>query len=159
MIELAIPEEAQLEAFARRLAGGMQPPLVIYLEGPLGAGKTTFVRAVARALGHGGRVKSPTYGLMERYDFNDLALLHLDLYRIEDPAELDYLALRDLFGEDTVLFIEWPRRGGSEIPPPDIRVRFSDDVQDRRLSAIACSAAGDSLISDISRQFKNSILE
>lgn len=150
VIKQDIPEESMLEAFAARLAGSLRPPLVAYLEGPLGAGKTTFVRAVVRALGYPGRVKSPTYGLLERYDFNDLSVLHLDLYRIEDEAELDYLALRDLFGADTVLLIEWPARGGQAIPPADIELRFSDDVIDRTLTACARSPRGEALLSSIS---------
>lgn len=149
-IQLAIPEEALLADFAARLAGRMRPPLVIYLEGPLGAGKTTFVRAVAKALGYTGRVKSPTYGLMERYDFKDLSILHLDLYRVENEAELDYLALRDLYSESTVLLIEWPGRGGSAIPKPDVVIRFSEAVSDRSLRAEAFSPAGEFLLSGIS---------
>jgi tRNA threonylcarbamoyladenosine biosynthesis protein TsaE len=149
-IKRAVPEESMLESFAARFAGHLRPPLVVYLEGPLGAGKTTFVRALIRALGYSGRVKSPTYGLLERYECNDLSLLHLDLYRVEDEAELEYLALRDLFAENTVLLIEWPGRGGRALPPADVELRFSADVIDRTLTATACSPAGETLISGVS---------
>lgn len=149
-IRASIAEESQLEAIALRFAERLRPPLVVYLEGPLGAGKTTFVRALAKALGYPGRVKSPTYGLLERYDFEGVSLLHLDLYRIENEAELDYLGLRDLLGEFSVLLIEWPRRGGRAIPAPDVELKFSEDVTDRTLTATARSPAGDSLISGIS---------
>lgn len=132
-----------------RLAAGMHAPLVIYLEGPLGAGKTTLVRALIRAKGYPGRVKSPTYGLLERYDLNTFSAFHLDLYRVEDEGELEFLALRDLIGDDAVLLIEWPGRGGSAIPPADLVVRFSDSVSQRSLTAFANSAAGEALLADL----------
>lgn len=150
VFQKSVSKESQLEAFAAEFASRLRPPVVIYLEGPLGAGKTTFVRALARSLGYSGRVKSPTYGLLERYDFNDLELLHLDLYRVEDELELEFLALRDLFGENTVLLIEWPARGGREIPPADIELRFSDSITERQLSATAYSEAGAALLATIS---------
>lgn len=150
VIRQSVSKESQLEAFAAEFATCLRPPIVIYLEGPLGAGKTTFVRALARSLGYAGRVKSPTYGLLERYDFKDLELLHLDLYRVENELELEFLALRDLFCENTVLLIEWPARGGREIPPADIELRFSDSIKDRQLSATAYSEAGEALLATFS---------
>jgi tRNA threonylcarbamoyladenosine biosynthesis protein TsaE len=84
-----VSDEARLEAFAGRVASVLATPLVIHLVGPLGAGKTTFVRALLKAIGYTGRVKSPTYGLLESYDTGELNLLHLDLYRLEYPAELE----------------------------------------------------------------------
>lgn len=144
-----LPDEPALEAFSARLAAKLRAPLVIYLEGPLGAGKTTLVRALLGALGYRGRVKSPTYGLLEHYDFDDFSACHLDLYRVEDEAELEYLALRDLFGEDTVLLIEWPARGGDAIPTPDVVIRFSDSVTQRSLTATGHSAAGEALLSGL----------
>lgn len=150
-IQVSVAEESLLEALASQFAKDLHPPLVVYLAGPLGAGKTTFVRALAKTLGYSGRVKSPSYGLLERYDFKDISLLHLDLYRIEHEAELDYLALRDLFGERSVLLIEWPSRGGTAIPPPDIELRFSDDVRDRSLTLTARSAAGEALLAGMGK--------
>lgn len=148
-IRRAVPTEGHLEAFAAEFANRLQPPLVVYLEGPLGAGKTTFVRALARALGYEGRVKSPTYGLLERYDFNNLKMIHLDLYRVEDALELEFLALRDLHEQDTILLIEWPSRGADEIPPADVRLCFSDSITDRDLRLVANSEAGESLVQSI----------
>lgn len=146
---IPIPHEAQLEAFATRLASAVDPPLVVYLDGPLGAGKTTFVRAFARALGYPGRVKSPTYGLLERYDVAGVFLLHLDLYRLEDPAELDYLALRDLFDAQTLLLIEWPAKGGLSLPAADLELLFSEAVSDRKLTAVAKTTKGEGVLSRI----------
>ena len=145
-----LPSEGALAEFAEEFAAHLKPPLVVYLEGPLGAGKTTFVRAVARALGYSGRVKSPTYGLLERYEFKELKIVHLDLYRVAEAGELEFLALRDLFDDHTVLLIEWPGKGEGEIPSADIEIRFSDSVTDRSLTARACSGAGETLISAIS---------
>lgn len=146
LVRQDLPDEPALEAFAARMAGNLRAPLVIYLQGPLGAGKTTFVRALLAALGYRGRVKSPTYGLLEHYDFEEFTVYHLDLYRVENEAELEYLGLRDLFGEDTVLLIEWPARGGEAIPAPDLFIRFSDSVTERSLTASALSAAGSGLL-------------
>ncbi len=150
VIKLPLPNEAELQSFADRFARWLKPPIVVYLEGPLGAGKTTFVRALARALGYEGRVKSPTYGLLERYDVNGLELLHLDLYRVESELELEFLALRDLFSEDTVLLIEWPSKGGAEIPSADVRLCFSDSITKRELTAVGCGAPGEALVQSVS---------
>lgn len=144
-----LPDLEALEAFAGRLACALRAPLVVYLEGPLGAGKTTLVRGVLSALGYPGRVKSPTYGLMEHYDVKGFSVFHLDLYRVEDQAELEYLALRDVVGEDAVLFIEWPAHGGGAIPPADIEIRFSNSVVDRALSVCANTTAGASVLAAI----------
>jgi tRNA threonylcarbamoyladenosine biosynthesis protein TsaE len=90
---------------------------VIFLHGDLGAGKTTLVRGLLRALGHSGRVPSPTYTLVEPYEFGRLSLKHLDLYRIADPEELAYLGIRDMGG---AVLIEWPERGAHFLPGQDL---------------------------------------
>ena len=92
----AVPDEVAVSSLAAIFARLLESPLVIYLEGDLGAGKTMFARALIHALGYQGYVKSPTYGLLESYAVAGFSILHLDLYRIEDPEELEYLALRDL---------------------------------------------------------------
>ena len=86
--QIPFPSERDLEVFAKKIASGIRAPLVIWLEGDLGAGKTTFARALIQALGYQGRVKSPTYGLLEHYTLASLQVLHLDLYRIGDPDEV-----------------------------------------------------------------------
>lgn len=150
LINRKLPDEMALERFAAEFAAGMHAPLTVYLEGPLGAGKTTFVRALLRALGYQGRVKSPTYGLLESYQLEGFQLIHLDLYRVENAAELDYLAIRDQMDETTVLMIEWAAKGGQEIPPPDVIIRFSESIVARELSAFAASEAGQALLFTIS---------
>ncbi|MBY6203583.1 tRNA (adenosine(37)-N6)-threonylcarbamoyltransferase complex ATPase subunit type 1 TsaE [Halomonas denitrificans] len=106
------------ETLATRLAPGVQ----VWLSGDLGAGKTTLVRGVLRGLGYQGRVKSPTYGLVESYDLTDVTVHHLDLYRLTDPEELDFLGLDDLIGADSLLLVEWPERGRGMLREADVRI-------------------------------------
>ena len=131
--DAGFPNEQQLLVFANKFASVLEVPLVIWLEGDLGAGKTAFARALIQALGYEGRVKSPTYGLLEHYQLAGLQALHLDLYRISDPAELEFLGLEDLMDEQSIVLIEWPGRGGSWLPDADFLFRFSYADQGREL--------------------------
>lgn len=129
-------DEQQMCALAAQFARQIETPSVLYLEGDLGAGKTTFVRALLRALGHEGAVKSPTYGLLEYYELPELSVLHLDLYRIEDPEELEFLGLADLMGENTLLIAEWPEKGAGALPPASQVIRFAHHGQQRELEFV-----------------------
>ena len=131
--EASFPTEEQLVLFANKFASVLEVPLVIWLEGDLGAGKTSFTRALIHALGYKGRVKSPTYGLLEHYQLMGLQALHLDLYRISDPGELEFLGLEDLMDEQSIVLIEWPDRGGSWLPDADFIFHFSYAGQGREL--------------------------
>lgn len=144
-------DEAAMTALAARLAKAIRPPLCIHLEGDLGAGKTTFVRALIQGLGYRGRVKSPTYGLLEHYDLPGFKVLHLDLYRIGDPDELEFLGIVDLYDEGTILLAEWPERGGGALPPADVELRFQHSGNHRLLMCQAHSSSGNALCHSFNR--------
>ena len=117
------PDEAACEAFALRLAA--QPELrklFVELHGPLGAGKTTFVRHLLRALGATGRIKSPTYAVMEPYELPGLDAWHFDFYRFNDPREWEDAGFREVLTGPGLKLVEWPDKAGELLPVPDIRV-------------------------------------
>jgi tRNA threonylcarbamoyladenosine biosynthesis protein TsaE len=119
------PDESACQALAAHLA--RQPALrgaVIELEGPLGAGKTTFVRHLLRALGVTGRVKSPTYAVVEPYEVDDLAISHFDFYRFDDPREWEDAGFRELFAAPGLKLVEWAEKAAPHLPVPDLRVRI-----------------------------------
>jgi tRNA threonylcarbamoyladenosine biosynthesis protein TsaE len=134
--------EAALNKVAARLAAGLRDGGVLYLRGELGAGKTTFARALLGALGVGLRIKSPTYSLIESYATGDLAVHHLDLYRIADPGELEWLGLADLTAGPHLLLVEWPERAARALPVPDLVVSLGHAGEKRDAVLAAGSARG-----------------
>lgn len=123
-VTLALADAAATEALAARLAARLPMRAVVYLHGDLGAGKSTFARAMLRALGVTGTIRSPTYTLVEPYALpGGGQALHLDLYRIGDPGELEFLGL----DEDSarLWLVEWPERGAGALPAPDLRVQLA----------------------------------
>ena len=120
----------------------LNAPLVIYLEGDLGAGKTTLTRGILRGLGHQGAVKSPTYAIVESYPLEAFTLHHFDLYRFASPEEWEDAGLDDLFSPDSVCIIEWPQQGGAFTPPADITVSLNHAAQGRACTATAHTANG-----------------
>jgi len=129
---LSLPDEAATVALAQGLAPSLIDGGVVYLRGELGAGKTTFARALLRALGVGERVKSPTYSLLERYTVNGRDAFHLDLYRIADAGELEWLGLDELDAPGTIVLVEWPERGGDALPAPDLEIVLEHEDTGRR---------------------------
>ncbi len=123
--------EAEMMELGARLAGELAGGQVITLSGDLGAGKTTLVRGMLRGLGFAGRVKSPSYGLVESYPVAGLEVHHLDLYRVGEPEELDFIGIEDLIGPDSVLLIEWPERGRGCLPPASKRISIDLDGEGR----------------------------
>lgn len=117
-------EQSTLE-LGMRLARGLDPGLLITLHGALGAGKTTLARGMLRGLGFEGRVKSPTYALVELYELSRLDLYHFDFYRFKDPQELLESGLQDAFNGTNVCIVEWPERAASLLPLADLEVRLT----------------------------------
>jgi tRNA threonylcarbamoyladenosine biosynthesis protein TsaE len=97
---------------------------IIELSGPLGAGKTTFVRHLLRALGVQGRIKSPTYAVVEPYEVDGLAISHFDFYRFDDPREWEDAGFRDVFGRPGLKLVEWADKAASHLPPPDLALHI-----------------------------------
>lgn len=138
-------EEAQ-EGFGRHLAPLLAGGWMIHLHGDLGTGKTTLVRGILRGLGHTGAVKSPTYTLIEPYEPGGRPVFHLDLYRLGDPEELEYLGLRDLLGGEALLLVEWPERGGAALPAPDLDIRIAYAGTGRDLEVLGSGPRAEALV-------------
>jgi len=145
-------DEAGMDALAARLALAARGGGVIYLEGDLGAGKTTFARALLRALGARERIKSPTYSLVESYRIGSLDAHHLDLYRIAEPGELEWLGLADLWTPDALVLIEWPERGAGALPPADLELHLRHAGTRRDIAAQSSSPRGDRLLAALDRE-------
>ena len=137
---------AYAQAFAKEVAGG----LVIYLNGDLGAGKTFFSRHFIQALGVEGRVKSPTYTIVEPYEVDNQRIFHFDLYRLADPEELEYIGIRDYFSEDTICLIEWSEKGYPLLPEPDVVIDFAMTVEGRTMTASGISVRGQHFVEKVS---------
>ncbi|MCB5184265.1 tRNA (adenosine(37)-N6)-threonylcarbamoyltransferase complex ATPase subunit type 1 TsaE [Methylobacillus gramineus] len=139
---LALADEAATLAFGAKLAQVLQPGLNLYLHGDLGAGKTTLVRGILRALGHEGKVKSPTYTLVEPYSVSRLNLYHFDLYRFIDPEEWDAAGFRDYFNPQSLCLVEWPEKAQELLPAPDIDVCIRPEGLARHIQLTANTDAG-----------------
>ncbi len=135
----------QGERLGQVLVGGA----VVYLQGTLGAGKTTLCRGVLRAFGYQGAVKSPTYTLVEPYALAEKNIYHFDLYRLGEPEELEFLGVRDYFAEQSVSLIEWPSRGKGFIPVPDLIVELHVEGEGRKLNIESGTERGVRLLSSL----------
>lgn len=122
---IILPDALATEAFGKQLAAIVKPPTVIFLEGELGAGKTTLVRGFLRGFGYQDSVKSPTFTLVEPYQFETCRIYHFDLYRLNDPEELELMGVRDYFTEDAIILVEWPERGLGFLPKADLILELS----------------------------------
>lgn len=141
-IRINLPDEAATTDFAAHLARILQPGQVIYLRGDLGAGKTTLVRGVLRALGYAGRVKSPTYTLIEQYDLAELKLRHFDLYRFRDAEEWEAAGFRDEFNGTNICLVEWPEQAAELLPAADLEIVFTIRPDSRTLDLYAHTNTG-----------------
>ena len=142
-----VPDGEAMEALGQRLACSAKRPGVIYLQGELGTGKTTLVRGLLRGFGYHGKVKSPTYTLVEPYPIDHLTVYHLDLYRLGSPEELEWIGIRDLLAEDALLLVEWPAQGEGMLPPADLVISLTYQGEGRELQFRALTTKGEQMIS------------
>ncbi|MDM1247960.1 tRNA (adenosine(37)-N6)-threonylcarbamoyltransferase complex ATPase subunit type 1 TsaE [Acinetobacter sp. R933-2] len=134
-VQLSLNSEQDTQTLAQILAQHIAQG-VVYLIGDLGAGKTTLTRYWLQKLGHQGAVKSPTYTLVEPYEINGKSVFHFDLYRLNDPYELELMGIRDYLDIENALFLfEWPSKGGDEIPQADVVLNLlkTEDEDVRKL--------------------------
>lgn len=166
---ILIPNEEAMESFGDSLAKvlteilkvnqaknteAFKKPIVLFLQGDLGAGKTTIVRGFLRGLGFQGKVKSPTFTLVEEYDFQSPGTVyHFDLYRVDSPEELNLIGIRDYFKENSISIIEWPEKGGGLLMNPDInfkiRIPNSGEGEGRDIELQASSSLGQEFLSSL----------
>ena len=147
-MRVRLPDPAATDRFGALLAATRPVRAIVHLRGDLGAGKSTLARALLRALGVTGAIRSPTYTLVERYPLADGDdAVHLDLYRIGDPGELEFLGLDP--AEGALWLIEWPERGGNSLPPADLDVGLALDGDGRVIDLIGCTPIGETWVADI----------
>jgi len=141
-MKLFAADEAAMQDLGLRLAQAAGGPGVIYFQGDLGAGKTTLVRSLLRGLGYQGKVKSPTYTLIEPYPLGELTVYHLDLYRLASGEELEWIGIRDLMTGTELLLVEWPEQGQGALPPADLVIAIDYRDTGRQLDLRATSERG-----------------
>lgn len=146
-----IDNDCDMVAFGEQLGAifaAYNGPLSVHLCGTLGAGKTTLTRGILRAFGHTGAVKSPTYTLVEAYEFGARRVYHFDLYRLGDPEELEYMGIRDYFIEQNLCLLEWPERGEGVLPVPDLVINIAVQGEGRRVELQASHPQLQALLSN-----------
>jgi tRNA threonylcarbamoyladenosine biosynthesis protein TsaE len=142
VVTVPLPDEAATLALGARLARMLRPGWIVYLRGDLGAGKTTLVRGLLRALGYEGRVKSPTYTLLESYGLSRFVLQHYDLYRMIDPREWLDAGFRDDCNASTLCIVEWPEKAQGLLPKPDLEIHLEVAGEGRVAHIAALSTKG-----------------
>ena len=146
-LHLNLADATATRHLGEALAAGAAAGRVLHLSGDLGSGKTTLVRGLLRALGHAGRVKSPSYALVEPYSLSSLNFYHFDFYRFKDATEWLSSGFQEYFGSGAVCVVEWPERAGSLLPPADLHLRLEFAGEARSATLRAHSAAGESWLS------------
>jgi len=145
-MKVTLRDEAETLALAGRVYRAMPSGGLVFLHGNLGAGKTTFVRGWLRAAGFSGPVKSPTFTLVEEYSFEDRVVYHFDLYRLNDPEELEWMGFRDYLRPNAVCFIEWPERGAGLLPRADLDISLEIAGTERIADIVSETAQGQEIL-------------
>ena len=141
-----LPDEAATVAFGKTLANACHGRGLLTLSGNLGTGKTTLSRGLVQSYGHKGAVKSPTYTLVEPYEIGDISIYHFDLYRLEDPEELEFIGLWDYLEQEALIIVEWPERAAGVLPPADIAIEISIKDAGRMLTINSGSDRGQQIL-------------
>jgi tRNA threonylcarbamoyladenosine biosynthesis protein TsaE len=131
-ISIELPDEASTLRFGQAVMSRLAAGCLIFLRGELGAGKTSFVRGCLRQAGYQGAVKSPTFTLVEQYALPGTMVYHFDLYRLNDPEELEWMGIRDYLETEAICFMEWPERGEGCLPKPDLDIDLLYEGSGRR---------------------------
>ena len=146
---LSLNDESDTIALGAKIASVLSGGELIYLQGELGAGKTTFARGLLNALGHSGNVKSPTYTLVEPYSITGIDVYHFDLYRINDPEELEAMGIRDYCDGKEICLFEWPEQGADVLPEADITLFLSHISSGREVEIKSNSVTGENILKSI----------
>jgi tRNA threonylcarbamoyladenosine biosynthesis protein TsaE len=152
-LQLSLPDAGATEGLGRALAAALPDTAgagaVVYLQGELGTGKTTTVRSLLHALGVIGKVRSPTYTLIDTYVLPHVTCVHIDLYRVQSRGEVEELGIRDLTGPKSLMLIEWPEKGEGAIPPADLLLALTYAGAARQISILPQSGFGDAWLAKL----------
>jgi tRNA threonylcarbamoyladenosine biosynthesis protein TsaE len=147
-----LADEEATEALGAAIGVASAADGLIFLQGNLGAGKTTFSRGVLRGLGHKGRVKSPTYTLVEPYSQDGWQVYHFDLYRLSDAEELEYMGMRDFLDERSLCLVEWPEKGEGFLPTADLMISLQTKLNGREACLVAQTDKGRKMLENLTLQ-------
>jgi tRNA threonylcarbamoyladenosine biosynthesis protein TsaE len=148
-LKLTLPAEQDTLQLGSQLAAICSPPCLIFLQGDLGAGKTTLVRGLLGGLGFTQPVKSPTYTLVESYEIQDVPLFHFDLYRLQNPVELEHIGIADYFAIPSIILIEWSERALEQLPTPDLTCYIRATIVGRHILLTAHSEKGSQILQQL----------
>lgn len=146
-LTIALADEAATVSAGKLLGQAAKSGATVFLEGQLGAGKTTLCRGVLQAFDYSGAVKSPTYTLVEPYEFSSLTVYHFDLYRLGDPEELEFMGIRDYFDSRALCLVEWPSKGEGILPHPDLTAQLEVNAPGRQLTLSSGTQRGREVLS------------
>ncbi len=149
-VSFHLSDEVATVSMGKKIAAAVKNELkqgiVVYLNGDLGAGKTTLTRGFVQGMGHKGNVKSPTYTLVEPYELEEWNVYHFDLYRLADPEELEFMGIRDYFNQNCCCFVEWPEKGNGMLAKADVLINIAYYGEERELEMLAKTPLGATLV-------------